>query len=165
MPCLFVDRVEKYNGYISVSTLTSKNISVTLVAVCLNLNIFFLPFSGLLTWKCIEYTYLVAVYTQNTASPFITAENVSFTFHADLWRSEDKLYLFFISKPLNRLPVLFCCLFASKYIISAVLLSLTCNCITGTYLVLIFISENIICTLLLAFWQLLTFFTAYFEVF
>ena len=63
-----VDRVEKRNCYLLVSTLTSKNISGILFVVSLSLNMFFLPFSGTLTWTYINHTYLLVVYTLNTTS-------------------------------------------------------------------------------------------------
>ena len=57
--CLFVDRVQKRNCYLSVSTLTSKNIRGGLVVVFLSLNMFVLPFFGVLTLKFITGFYLV----------------------------------------------------------------------------------------------------------
>ena len=58
-PCLFVDRVQKRNCYLSVSTLTSKNIRGGLFVVFLSLNMFVLPFFGVLTLKFITGFYLV----------------------------------------------------------------------------------------------------------
>ena len=65
-PWLFVDRVKKRNCYVSKSTLRTKNMSDNLCGVSFCLNLFFLPFSRILSWKCINDSYLVAVYTLNT---------------------------------------------------------------------------------------------------
>ena len=137
---MFVYSVQKCHCYISISTLTSKNISGTLFVVCLFRNMFFLPFSGILTCKYINHTYPVAVYTLNTRSTpyclFLTAKNVPLIFHAVVWPSKDQPYLFSNFKTsknvsdsvfavcllLNRLFLLFCGI-------------LTCNCISSTYLV------------------------------
>ena len=59
VPCLFVERIQKRNCYLSASTLKSKNISGTLFLVCLSLHMFFIVFSALLTWKCINRSYVV----------------------------------------------------------------------------------------------------------
>ena len=66
VPCLFIYGVHKPHYYMWESTLTSKKISATLFVVCLSLNMFFVPFSCILTWKYINHTYPVAVYTLNT---------------------------------------------------------------------------------------------------
>ena len=50
------------------SRLVSKNISGTLFIVCLSLYMFYLPFSGIFTRKCINYSYLLTVYTLNPPS-------------------------------------------------------------------------------------------------
>ena len=90
-----------------------------LVCWFLPLNIFFLSFSGLLIWKCINYTYLAAVSTLNTPSTtyfFITIKNATFSFHAVFWPSKHQSYLssyFETSKYLTRLP---CFLFACFWI-------------------------------------------------
>ena len=57
--CFFVDRVQKSSCYLCLSTLASKNISGTLFLVCVCLNLFFLSFCGVLTWKYINNSYLV----------------------------------------------------------------------------------------------------------
>ena len=105
--CFFAHRVQKRSFYDSVRTLTSKNIGGTLFVVCLSLNWFFLPFSGLLTLKLISHSYLVAVYTLNTQkhliSLFRTSENVIFPFAACLRRSKIQWYLFFSCKRLDML--------------------------------------------------------------
>ena len=68
VPCLLIYSVHKRHCYLCVSTLTSKHISGSLFVFCLSLNMFFLPFSGILTCKYINHTYPVAVYTLNTRS-------------------------------------------------------------------------------------------------
>ena len=68
VPFLFVERIQRRNCYLRVTTLTFKNISRTLLVVFLSLNMLFLPFSGILTWKCINNSYPVAVDTLNTPS-------------------------------------------------------------------------------------------------
>ena len=50
------------------SSLVSKNISGTLFIVCLSLYMFYLPFSGIFTRKCINYSYLLTAYTLNPPS-------------------------------------------------------------------------------------------------
>ena len=62
-PSLFVRKVQKRNCHIYVSTLTNEN--VTFFVVWLSLNMFCLPFSGILTSKCINDRYLVAVFALN----------------------------------------------------------------------------------------------------
>ena len=57
--CLFVDRVQKRNCYISVSTLTCKNIRGSFFLDLLSINMFFLPFFDVLTLKLISGFYLV----------------------------------------------------------------------------------------------------------
>ena len=56
VPCLFVDRVQKCNSCLSVRTLTCNNSSGTLFFVCFSVNMFFLPFSTILTWKSINHS-------------------------------------------------------------------------------------------------------------
>ena len=69
--CLVVDIVEKSNCYLSVIILPSQNISGTLFLVCWSPYILRLPFSCILTWKCINDSYSVAVYTRNRrCTPF-----------------------------------------------------------------------------------------------
>ena len=68
LSCLFIDRVQKWNCYLSVSTFIFKNISCTLFVVCLCLNMFFLPFSGISTLKFINHSYILPVFTLNTRS-------------------------------------------------------------------------------------------------
>ena len=97
VPCLLVDRVQKRNCYLSIRTLTSKNISGNLILVCFPLNMFFLPFSAILTRKCINYTYFAAVYTQiqkvHLISFFISAKTMTFTLHPLLSPSKHQSYL------------------------------------------------------------------------
>ena len=66
--CLFVDIVQKHNCDIYVKALISEKISSTWFVVCLSVNIFCLPFSGILTWKCVNHIHLVVVNTLNTRS-------------------------------------------------------------------------------------------------
>ena len=82
VPSLLVKKVQKRKYYISVSSLRSKIISITFRVVLLSLHVFFLPFSGILTWKGINdtyrmnYTYLPVVYTLNAPSaPFFFVYN------------------------------------------------------------------------------------------
>ena len=70
VPGLVDDRVQKRNCFLSGSILTPKNISGTLFVVFLSLNMFFLAFCGILTWKCINHSYLVAVYSLNIPRTF-----------------------------------------------------------------------------------------------
>ena len=134
VPCLFTYSFPKRHCYLWVSTLASKNISGTLFDLCLSLNAFFLPFSGILTGKYTKHTYHVAVSTLNTRSTsyclFLTAENAPLIFHAVVYPSKHQPYL--------------CSNFqTSKYVVCFfvntlfVLFSgiLTCNCISRTYLV------------------------------
>ena len=65
LPYLLFDIVQKRNSYLSIPTLTSKNISSTLFVVRFCLNMFALPICGIFTWKCINHSYLVLVHTAN----------------------------------------------------------------------------------------------------
>ena len=144
VPCFFIDAVEKFNCYLSVSILASKNISGILFVVCFSPSMFFLPFPCILTQKCINHTYLVAIYTLNTTSTtstpyflFIIAKNLTFSFLMLFFGLQYINRTFFIiSKLLNKLRgTLFIVGLLLKDVISAVFCSLTCNCISGTYLV------------------------------
>ena len=129
--------MHKRHFYLSGSTLTSKNISRTLFVVCLSVNMFFVPFSGILTCKCINDSYPVAVYTLNTRRIpyclFLTTENVPFIFDAAVWTSKHQGYLFSILK-------------TSKYVLCLILntsfllvcCNLICNCMSGTYVVAVY---------------------------
>ena len=66
--CLFLERLKKHSCYVYVTTLRTEHIIGTLFVVCLSLKMFCRPFSGILTWKCINHTYLLADYTLNTPS-------------------------------------------------------------------------------------------------
>ena len=69
VPCFFVDKVEKCNSYVSVRTLTTKNITSTFIVVFFSPNMLFLSEYGIvtsLTRKFMNHTYLVQVYTLNT---------------------------------------------------------------------------------------------------
>ena len=99
VPSLFIYSVPKHHCYILVGTLASKNISGSLFVVCLSLNAFFVPFSGILCCKYIKHTYPVAVYTLNTQRTsyylFLTAENAPLIFHAVVLASKTSTVSFF----------------------------------------------------------------------
>ena len=88
------------------------------------LNTLFLLFCCILTCTCISCACLVAVFTVNTKSTayclFLTAENVPLTFGFVLWLWENHAHLFsnFETSKYLRLPLV-CCLFRSKYVVSA----------------------------------------------
>ena len=63
---MFLKRVQKQLLHLR-STLTTENISGTLFVFCLSLKMFCIPFSDILTWKCINHTYLVEDYSLNTS--------------------------------------------------------------------------------------------------
>ena len=115
---------------------TSKLVNcVTCAKVCshphftlllLSLNMFFVPFSSILTCKYINHTYPVVVYTPNTPSIphclFLIAGNLPLIFGVVLWPWKHQPYFCSIletSKYVRRHLV--CCLFATKSVISAVL--------------------------------------------
>ena len=88
------------------------------------LNTLFLLFCGILTCSCISCACLLAVYTVNTKSTayclFLTAENVPLAFGLLLWLWKNKVRLFPTSETSKYLRSrLVCCLFSSKYVISA----------------------------------------------
>ena len=137
--------MQKRHYYMCVITITSKNIGGTLFVAFYFVNRFFVLFSLILTCKSINDTYPVAVYTLNTPSTTyfffsLTAENVPFTFGVVLRPSKYQPYLcsnfetsnyvrrtlFLVCLPLNTLFLLF-------------LGILICNCISGTYLVGVYI--------------------------
>ena len=108
---------------------SSKHLNIlaeTWFVVCLPLNAFFLLISGISKRKYINYTYLVAVSSVNRASTryclFLTAENVvlSFGFVLWLWKNHAHLFTNFETSKYLRWR-LGCCLFPSKYVISALL--------------------------------------------
>ena len=96
-----------------------------LFVVRLLVNTLFLLFSGILSSICIRRTYLVAVYTLKTRSTpyclFLRVENVTVTFGVVLWLSKHQPYLCsnFETSKYVRLSLV-CCLFACRYVISAV---------------------------------------------
>ena len=108
---------------------TSKPLNIlvgALFVVCFLLNVLFLLFCGILTGNCISCAYLLAVYTVNTPSTpyslFLTAENVPLTFGFVFWLSENQAHLFSNFETSKYLTWrLVCCLFRSKYVISALL--------------------------------------------
>ena len=90
------------------------------------LNTLFLLFCCILTCSCISCGCLVAVFTVNTKSTayclFLTAENVPLTFGFVLWLWENHAHLFSNFETSKYLRWrLVCCLFPSKYVISALL--------------------------------------------
>ena len=112
----------------------------TFFVVCLSLNTFFVPFSGVLTCKYIKHTYPVAVYILNTWSTpyclFLTTKNALLTFHAVVSSSKHQPYLFSnwqISKYVRRYLV---CSFSTwSQVLSTVCDILTYNGISRTNLV------------------------------
>ena len=66
--CLFwgFQTVQKCTFYFPATTLTFKNITITFFVVCFSLNLSFVPFSSIFTWKCINHSYLLSVYTLDT---------------------------------------------------------------------------------------------------
>ena len=75
-PSLFVRRVHQRSYYIYGGTLTTGNISATLFVFCLSLNMFVLPFCGILTWKCMSSSCVVAVYTlMSSSAPYFFVYN------------------------------------------------------------------------------------------
>ena len=108
---------------------TSKHLNIldgALFVVYFLLNTLFLFFSGILTCNCISCAYVVAVYSINTPSTpyclFLPAENVPLTFGFGFWLLNNHAHVFsyFETSKYLRWRVV-CCLFPSKYIISALL--------------------------------------------
>ena len=90
------------------------------------LNTSSLLFWGFLTCNCISCGYLVAVYNVNTPSTpyslFLMAENIPLTFGFFLWLWKNNVPLFSNFQTSKYLGwCLLCCLFPSKYVISALL--------------------------------------------
>ena len=117
----FLDGVKKCNCYLSVSISASKNISGILFVSSLSQSMFVLPFTSILTQKCVSHMYLLAIYTRNKRiTPYFflsIAKHITFTFHTVLWSSIHDSYIssyFEISKYVSRYLV--CSLFASKYV-------------------------------------------------
>ena len=140
VPCYFIYSVHKRYCYLCVSTLASKHISGSLFVFCLSLNMFFLPFSGILTCTYINHTYPAAVYTLNTRSTpycsFLTAENVPLTFHAVVWLWKHARYFF---SNLETSKYVKTALFVVLLVLNTLFLLLcsilTCNCISRIDLV------------------------------
>ena len=109
--------------------LTSKPLNIldgVFFVVYFLLNTLFLLFCCILTCSCISCACLVAVFTVNTKSTayclFLTAENVPLTFGFVLWLWENHAHLFSNFETSKNLRLrLVCCLFRSKYVISALL--------------------------------------------
>ena len=121
----FVDRVQKCNCYLSASTLTSKNISGVLSVACWSLCMLLLSFPGILTWKCIYHSCLVAVYTLNTGSTLCFFNDKRLKRNIYLWccvlawtTSIGPFSSFKTSKYVRQ--YLTCCFLPSKYVIFAV---------------------------------------------
>ena len=138
---LIIDRVQKCNCYLSVSTLRSQKISGILLVVFLSPSRFFGTVSAVLTWICINHSCLVAVYTlKKSGTPFFFVYkrlSPTFTFHAFVWPSKHQSNLFFsfnISKYIK--PYLLWFFFGSNYVFSVVSFSLKSNCLSGTHLLL-----------------------------
>ena len=134
VPCFFVEAFQKRNSTLSLNTLPIKNITRDLVIVCFLLNMIFLLFSGSLTWKYINNSYLVPVYI--VSKPNATFKTVTFIFNAFLSPSKCQSYLSFYfdtSKDVTRyLPFSLC---ACNYVISAGFLILPWNYISSSRLV------------------------------
>ena len=86
----------------------------------------FLPFSSVLSWKCISHTYLAAVQILNIPSKpissFIIAKSVTFTFQDVLWPWRHQWCLSSNSEKSKYLNWYFlCCFFPCQNVISAVL--------------------------------------------
>ena len=109
------------------ATLKHVNIlDAALFVVYFLVNTLFLLFCGILTCNCISWTYVVAVYTINTPTTpyclFLAAENVPLTFGFVLWLWKNHVHLFSNFETSKYLRWrLVCCLFPSKYVISALL--------------------------------------------
>ena len=94
--------------------------------VCFLPNTLFLLFCGILTCNCIRCAYLVGVYTVNSPTTgyclFLTTENVPLAFGFVLCLSKNHLHLFSnLQTSKYSCWRLICCLFPSKYVISAFL--------------------------------------------
>ena len=99
LPWFFVVRAEKRNCYISVTNLPSKNISSTLFGVCLSLNMFFVPCSGISTWKYLNHICLVTVYALNTQTiPYFLFRNC---YRSKIYFSHSTSFSFFCSLTYN----------------------------------------------------------------
>ena len=106
---------------------TSKPLNIldgALFLVCFVLNTLFLLFYGFLICNWIGCASLVAVHTVNTPrtpySLFLTAENFPLSFDFVLWLSKNHAHLFSNFETSKYLRWrLVCCLFRSKYVISA----------------------------------------------
>ena len=128
---------------------------------------FFVPFSGFFTWKCINRNYLIAVYTLNTGTPccffLIRIKIVILKFNGILSSLKDQSHLSSVLEVCSYVRrYLSCCLVPCKSVISTVLCSLCCDCISGTYGCCIYTSKNVFCSFLLAFcWSFLP---SYFQV-
>ena len=105
-------------------------LDATLFVVSLLVNIFFLPFCGILIWNCIKHNYLLAVYTLNTSS------SKTFTFLAVLWPSKHQSYLssYFETSQYLSWYLVYCFLLLNIFFMLFFAV-LSINSISGTYLV------------------------------
>ena len=94
-----------------MATLSSKDISGTWFIVFFHLDMWFPPISDFLTWKSINDTYIVAVYTLNTPSTpyffFYNCEKRNFYLSSSPLAFKTSIVLFLISKPVNMLRSIF----------------------------------------------------------
>ena len=108
LPWLFVESVQKRNGYLSASISKSETISVTWVIVLFHLNTFLLPFVSILSWKYIHHVYFLVFYALNTPrKPYFfyynrEKRNIYFSCRPLAFETSFPLF-FFTSKPVNML--------------------------------------------------------------
>ena len=108
--CIFVNSSQKRNCYLSVNIFDISTHQWSLARCFSVCKYVFLPFSGILTWKCINHYHLA-----HLISLFIILQSVTFPFHFILWSSKHQSYLFIYletSKYLRRYLVF--CLFLFK---------------------------------------------------
>ena len=121
VPYLFLDGVEKCNCYLSVSIYhlrTSEVFCLLFASPQVSLFYHFLAFSLRNAWTIpILLQFTLEIQEAHLTSLFGIAENVTFTFHNFLSPWIHQSYIFSYSKLVRRYVV--CCLFASKYVISA----------------------------------------------
>ena len=156
VPGLFVDRTQKRTCYLCQNTYQRY------LLCCFLVSKYVLP--AILTWKCINHTYLLALYTLSTPS-------TRYFFVYGRWKSN--IYLSWCPLAFETPAVPFfllrnlwiiCCFFASKYTICVVFLRFNLKLHQRHLSCCILTSRNIICNFFLAFWPLFIFFIAYFDV-
>ena len=121
VPCSFVDRFQQFNCYFSVSSLSLKNTTATLFVVSFSLNVFFLLFSCTLSWNCMNHEYCSSLHSKYMKHTlflfFITAKNLTFTFHDVSCPSKVGSYVFSNFQNCNYVTrYLVRCFFPSKYV-------------------------------------------------